>query len=269
MESALFEYPFSWITALFFSMPRVLAFFSVFPLFSRQALPGLLRIGVASSIAIFLVPSLVAESLEESRSTFVLLGIILKEAGIGFAIGFIMALPLWAFDIMGAYVDNQRGASIAATINPLTGHDTSPLGELFSQAALVFLLISGGIVLVLGALYQSFLIWPVFEWIPKFNYLMPRMLLDLMDQLMSMAVLLSAPVIFVMFLAEIGLGLVSRFVPQLQVFFMAMPIKSALAMFVFAIYTTTLFGYAENEFEGFGKAAIRSLSAMFVQEPIR
>jgi type III secretion protein T len=37
---------------------------------------------------------------------------------------------------------------------------------------------------------------------------------------------------------------VSRFAPQLQVFFLAMPIKSALALLVLAVYMGTLFGYA-------------------------
>lgn len=250
-------------------MPRLLAFFSVMPMLSRQALPGLLRTGVACSIAIFVVPSLMEHSLSISRSGSLIIGLLIKEVAIGFCLGFFIAIPFWAFDIMGAYVDNQRGASIASTINPLTGHDTSPLGELFSQAAITFVMISGGFILILGALYDSYLLWPVFEWTPQFNNLMPRLVLNQMDRLMSLSVLLSAPVIFAMFLAEIGLGLVSRFVPQLQVFFMAMPIKSGLAIFVFAVYASTLFGYGAQEFEDIGKKSLRVFSAMFVQEPSR
>jgi type III secretion protein T len=269
MTAYFFEYPFAWFNALFFSMPRLLAFFSILPMLSKQALPGLLRIGVASSFAIFIVPMLIDQSQLVSRTGVMILGIILKEAMIGFVLGFIVALPIWAFDIMGAYVDNQRGASIAATINPLTGHDTSPLGEIFSHAAIVFLMISGGFLLILGALYDSYVMWPVFEWTPKFSYLMPQLLLAQMDRLMTLAVLFSAPVIFTMFLAEVGLGLVSRFVPQLQVFFMAMPIKSGLAMFVFALYTSTLFGYGAVEFEAIGQKALYALSALFEQKAAR
>jgi type III secretion protein T len=50
-------------------------------------------------------------------------------------------------------------------------------------------------------------------------------------------------VIVAMFISELGLALVSRFVPQLQVFFLAMPIKSALAFLVLVLYCTTLFDY--------------------------
>lgn len=267
MEKSFLDYPSAWMTAVFFAMPRLLGIFSILPMFSRQALPGILRIGVAFSLAIFIVPSLVDQALAVSRSGLLVLGIVLKEVIIGFVLGFVIALPIWAFEIMGAYVDNQRGASIAATISPLTGHDSSPLGDLFGQAAVTFLLISGGYMLILSLIYDSFIIWPVFDWIPRFNSETPMILLQQMDRLMSLAVLLSAPVIFAMFLAEFGLGLVSRFVPQLQVFFMAMPIKSALAMFVFAVYATTLFGYAQDEFESIGTIALRTLSSIFAQAP--
>jgi type III secretion protein T len=264
MEYALVEYPYTWLTAIFLSMPRFLAMFSVLPMFNRQALPGLLRVGVAFSMAILMVPSLSNEALSVVRDGGTLMILLLKEAGIGFLIGFIVALPLWAMDIMGAYVDNQRGASIAATINPLTGHDTSPLGEIFSLAAMTLLLISGGMFLILDIVYESYRIWPVLEMLPRFSSEMPVELLYLMDKLMRMAVLFSAPVIFVMFLAEIGLGLVSRFVPQLQVFFLAMPIKSALAMFMFSVYAAVLLGYLAKELEALPQSVLPSIRAMFL-----
>ncbi len=263
MEKSVFEFSTTWLISLFLSMPRILAIFTILPMFSRQALPGLLRIGVAFSVAIFVVPLLINEAPTIFFSPIFIISLVLKEMLIGFILGFIISLPIWAFDIMGAYVDNQRGASIAATINPLTGHDTSPLGELFSQVAVTFLLLSGGYFLILTVIFESFGIWPVFKFLPSFNIDTPEILLAQMDRLMSIAVLLSAPVIFAMFLAEFGLGLVSRFVPQLQVFFMAMPIKSALAFFIFSIYTNALLSYASDQFDPIGKIAIDVITEIF------
>jgi len=51
-------------------------------------------------------------------------------------------------------------------------------------------------------------------------------------------------VLLAMFMAELGLALVSRFAPQLQVFFLAMPIKSALGILVLMVYGSTLFDYS-------------------------
>jgi type III secretion protein T len=56
---------------------------------------------------------------------------------------------------------------------------------------------------------------------------------------------------------------VSRFVPQLQVFFLAMPIKSALAIFMFSVYTTILFGYFGKELAGLKSTVLPSIQAMF------
>ena len=67
--------------------------------------------------------------------------------------------------------------------------------------------------------------------------------LEQFNRIVEITLLLSSPVIVVMFLAEMGLALVSRFVPQLQVFFLAMPIKSAIAMLVLMLYMGTLFEY--------------------------
>jgi type III secretion protein T len=61
---------------------------------------------------------------------------------------------------------------------------------------------------------------------------------------MVLALLLAAPMLLAMFFAELGLALISRFAPQLQVFFLAMPIKSALGLFVMIVYAGTLFNYS-------------------------
>src|SRR5262249_38724702 len=142
--------------------------------------------------------------------------------------------------------DNQRGATIGETLNPLTGHESSHLGELFSQAALVFLLAAGGLPLFLRILYDSYALWPVFGWVPHLNDDAPRIILSQLDGLMRLAILLAAPVMIAMFTAEMGLALVSRFAPQLQVFFLAMPVKSGIAFFILAVYTTTLFSYGRD-----------------------
>jgi len=233
------------VKAFGFALPRFLGVFTILPLLSREALPMMLRMAVIGSFAIFLVPTML-DGVAQQRDGVVTLGLLLKETFIGVLIGFVLSIPLWAIEAMGDLSDAQRGATIAQTLNPLSGHETSPLGMLFNQAIVTFLFVIGGFMLVLGVVYDSFRIWPVFGWWPTFAPDGPLLLLQLLDKFMSMAVLLAAPVLFSMFLAEAGLALISRFVPQLQVFFLAMPIKSGIAMFVFAIYAVVLFDYAES-----------------------
>ena len=262
MDTFWHQWPFPQLIAFSFGLPRMLAIFSVLPMFNRQALPGILRMGVAASLALFLVPSLIDPALAMDRSVANVLVVCFKEGLLGFALGFVIAIPIWAFEIMGAYIDNQRGASIAQTLNPLTGHDSSPLGDLFSQAIVVLLFATGSFVLIIAAIQDSYRLWPVFSMLPSLDAATPGFLLGQLDRMMRLAILMSVPVMFSMFLAEIGLAIVSRFVPQLQVFFLAMPIKSALAMLVFAVYAALLFAYASDEVKDIGASALQSLSAI-------
>lgn len=226
--------------ALAFAQPRTLAMLAVLPVFHQQIVPGMLRLGVAAGVSLIVAPMLVPH-VHADHSAMQLLLLMCKEAFIGFSLGFAVAIPFWAFEAVGFLIDNQRGASIASTLNPLTGNDSSPMGILFNQAFIVFFLICGGFLIVLGLLYDSFRLWPVFDWTPSLRADTIPLLLAQLDRIMMLCMLYSAPVIIAMFLAELGLALVSRFVPQLQVFFLAMPIKSALALLVLIIYAATLF----------------------------
>lgn len=239
----------AFVMALAYTQPRTLAMMMVLPIFNSQLMPNMLRMGVAAGAGFIVAPVLMPFMSKETLAGGELLLVIVKEAFVGFVLGYLIAIPFWAFEAIGFFIDNQRGASIAATLNPLTGNDTSPLGILFNQAFIVYFFISGGFLLMLGLLYDSYQLWPVFDWVPVLRSETIPLLVAQLDKLVRVALLLGAPVIVAMFLSEMGLALVSRFVPQLQVFFLAMPIKSALALLVLIVYMSTLFDYALDHIE--------------------
>ncbi len=86
--------------------------------------------------------------------------LVVKEGVIGFVLGYLVGWIFWAVQSAGALIDNQRGAAIAASIDPMQGQETSPLGILFSQAFFAYVYAAGVILPVLGLLYQSCAIWP-------------------------------------------------------------------------------------------------------------
>ena len=231
------------------TQPRILAMFIAVPLFARQLLPGPLRFGLAAGLGLLAAPPLIGQIAQVPQGLGLAM-LVTKEAGLGFVLGFVLALPFWAFEAVGFFIDNQRGASIAATLNPLTGNDSSPMGQLFNQAFVVFVFVSGGFGLLLSSLYESYALWPVLHWRPAFAADGATLWLGQLDALVRTAIAFSAPVIVAMFLAELGLALVSRFAPQLQVFFLAMPIKSGLALLVLVVYMGTLFEYAGEWMHG-------------------
>jgi type III secretion protein T len=237
------------VLALGLSQARILALLSMIPLFNKQLVPRLVRAAAGLSIGMLVVPVLLPAVHQHAGEPLVFL-LIFKEIFVGFTLGYLLAVPFWAFEAAGFLIDNQRGASIASTLNPLTGNDSSPLGVMFNQAYIVYFLMSGGFLLVLGVIYDSYRLWPVFGWLPPLGPDFASLMLVMLDRLMRLAMLYCAPVIVVMFLAELGLAFVSRFVPQLQVFFLAMPIKSALALLMLITYAATMFDLAGDSVAG-------------------
>lgn len=229
--------------SLFMVAARVSPLFLLMPFMNRALVPRMVRFAMSAGIGLLVVPVLPPFT-ETWPSGVLLLALVFKEAVIGILLGFVVAIPFWAFEAVGFVIDNQRGASMAATLNPMTGHDSSPLGIAFNFAFITFFLLGGGIHLFLGLIYDSYRLWPPLDFWPAIGPDAAALLVVQLNRLAMLALLLAAPVMIAMLMSELGLALVSRFAPQLQVFFLAMPIKSALALFVLVIYSSTLFDYS-------------------------
>jgi type III secretion protein T len=230
-----------WLLSLSLALPRLLATLTMLPFFTTMALPGLLRTGVAVSLVMAVLPIVAGETAGMTIEGVRLFILVAKEALLGLFIGFAIGTIFWVIDAVGSYVDNQRGSAMASEADPLTGQETTTLGMLFTQAFTVYFLTSGAFLVMLGVLYRTYVMWPVTKFMPSLGTSGPVFWLDLFDRSLHLVVLLSAPLIVTMLLTEFALGLVSRFVPQLDVFFLAMPIKSAVAILMLVVYVPILF----------------------------
>jgi type III secretion protein T len=233
-----------YLLALLLSLARPHAFLSSSQVLAPSAVPRMARNAAILTITIPIVPVNLAyaQLIEPTLWTYAIL--FAKEYAIGFVLGYGVAWLFWAVQTAGAFIDNQRGAAIASSIDPLQGHETSPLGNLFSQAFVTYFFSIGGFLLVVKILYASFSAWPVMRGLPLLSPELPALVLEIMDTGMRLMFVLAAPAIAIMFLAEFGLAIVSRFAPQLQVFILAMPIKSALALLILIFYFATMFDVA-------------------------
>ena len=225
-------------------LPRILCCFVVMPILSKQMLGGgLVRNGVACSLALFIYPA-VAGTLPATLTGLELALVIGKEILLGLLIGFVATIPFWAIEATGFIIDNLRGASIASTLNPTLGSQTSPTGLLLTQTLITLFFSGGAFLMLLGALFQSYVSWPVATFFPYVGEQWVVFFYSQFSQLLSLCVLLAAPLLIAMFLAEFGLALISRFAPSLNVFILAMPIKSIIASFLLVIYLNVLMTHA-------------------------
>ena len=230
-------------------LPRALGMFAMIPIFGRQALPGSARNAFAVAITVFMYP-VYSQGLDViALSTWSLLAIIVKEAVIGMLIGFTMGTIFWSVQSMGFVIDNQRGATMASSLDPMTGTQTSPLGIFMMQVVTVFFYVSGAVFFMLKAFYTSYVVFPVASFYPTLTTDGAMHFLLLMDSILALALLLAAPALIAMFLSEFALGLISRFAPQLNVFFLSMPVKSAVGMLLLVLSLAAIAGVWRTEFE--------------------
>ena len=222
-------------------MPRILAIFAMVPIFTRNVLPGSIRNGVAIALLIFVYPTYSGSIDLDNLSNLDFLLLVFKELVVGIFIGFILGAIFYAAESMGFVIDNQRGSTMASSVDPMTGSQTSPLGILMIQLLTIYVFASGAIFVIILAIYESYVSIPVHTFLPPLNMAGAQTFLGVIDRVMALALLLAAPAMIAMFLSEFALGLVSRFAPTLNVFFLSMPVKSAVGMLVLLLILTAIF----------------------------
>ncbi len=250
MDHSLASYE-SLFWALILTVPRLLVATTLIPFLSRQTLPAtMVKNGVIISFSLILLPTMQSFNVYEVgyiQTSFFLL----KEMFIGLLLGFLAAIPFWAIEGVGFFIDNQRGATLAEILNPLTGSETSSMGILLNQAATAIFVTSGGLLGLLGLIYSSYVVWPILDPLPHLSLGKSLFFTSQLDFMMMLIVVLAAPVIITMFLSEFCFALVNRFAQQLNVFILAMPVKSAIALSILIVYLPSLFYFLDRYRQSF------------------
>ena len=209
---------------------------AILPALGESMIMGTARRAAILGCAVLTVPYVLGTMPPGEPNMWMLAVIAIKEVLIGVLIGFFASIPFWIAENVGNLIDNQRGATMGEVYSPLSGTQVSSTGIFFTQIVSTVFFVSGAVFVFLGALYASFEIWPVFGDFITFNPHAPVKVLGAVDGLLKTTVVIGAPIVILMFLATVGLGFVNRTAPQLNVFFLSMPVKSALGVGMLIIY---------------------------------
>lgn len=190
----------------------------------------------------------VMDGSQRVNGTIALALLMFKEAGVGLLLAVALCGPFWVATAIGELIDNQRGATISASIDPASGVEASVLAPFVSLFYAAAFLSQGGMLILVQAIRESYRTIPA----AAFFRIDPVAVGGLLTTLLGKGLALAAPVLVVMFLSDVALGLLSRFCPQLNAFSLALSVKSLVAFLVFHLYfatalppaLTSLFGHA-------------------------
>lgn len=225
-------------SAVVLTLPRLFAIFAVVPFLSGGMITGVVRNGILLMLAIFMSP-VAGEMPPLSMATWVLIAG--KEALIGVMLGLGFGIFIWAIQSVGDLIDFQTGSSNASFFDPVAGHENGPTSEFLGWVVITLFVSGGGLLAMLGAVVDSYRLWPVASFFPNLGVVLEQFAVRQGDTLFLWIVKLASPVIVVLLLVELGVGLVGRVAPQLNVFVFAQPLKSLVAhlmmlLFLFFVY---------------------------------
>lgn len=204
---------------------RLTAFFVIAPIFSGYGVPAHFKVGLATLIALLVVG--VQSPPEQIAFDWHFPLLVMQETFIGMSIGFIAMLFLTALQVAGTAIDVQMGFMIANVFDPQTGAQTPLMGSLkYLFAVLIFLSLNGHHMLLDGVMMSMQVApvgrTPVFSW--DSGSLAQLMTLSFNDMFL-MAFKIAAPIVASLFLVDVGLGVIARTVPQMNIFVVGLPVK--------------------------------------------
>ncbi len=240
-------------------MENVLVFQSLLPLFIRMSgffvtmpVPGYrgapvlvkAALSLAVSYLLFLSGGYGYVPLPASAPAYVLL--LAGEALVGIGIGFLVLLFFSAFRMAGQLMDVKIGLGLAGVFDPQFGGSATLMAQFFNMLALVLYFALNGHHQLLLALAGSYRLIP-----PGGAGLSGDSLLQVTGMFagaFGLAFRIAAPVVVVIIIVDIALGLVSKTVPQIQVFIIGLPLKVALGLLVIYLLLPHLVPLMEDVF---------------------
>ncbi|PLT31561.1 flagellar biosynthetic protein FliR [Peribacillus deserti] len=235
---------------------RVASFFVVSPIFAYRTIPAMHKIGLSFFLAWIMYYTIKAPTIDIDAAYFLL---IIKEAIVGLALGFIAYMIMSAVQMAGGFIDFQMGFAIANVIDPQTGAQGPLMGQYFYTITLLFLLATNGHHLLLDGIFYSYETIPINEmFIPFGDENVVSYMARAFNQTFLVAFQMSIPLVGSLFLVDVALGIVARTVPQVNIFVVGVPVKIIVSFIILiAVFgammmsVRSLFEYALLTMRGF------------------
>jgi flagellar biosynthetic protein FliR len=210
-------------------LARVTPLFVVAPLFSSQIIPPHVRGIIAVGISIGLAP-IALHGQHIPTDPVILGGLVIEGMLVGLGFAFTLAILLGALESAGSVIDVLSGFSYGSLINPMNGEETAVMTRFYSLVGTLIFLVIGGDAWTLRGLDRTFQLVPLTSG-PRLSSLVGGVE-QVFSTIFAAALEVAAPVLVALLITDVAFGIVSRVVPQLNVFAVGFPTKVAVALLV-------------------------------------
>ncbi len=227
----------AWLSPVLWPFLRVLALFSVAPVFSMRAIPTRTRIGLAFLIAVCAQAALPEQPVIDVNGREAL-GAVVQQVGVGVAIGFAVRLVFASVELAGEVIGLQMGLNFASFFDPASNAQVSAVARFFGNLALLLFVVINGHLMVLMAVVKSFESFPVQgHWLQAVG----RMRLhELGASLFASALWIALPMVALLLFVNLTMGIISRVAPQMNIYAVGFPVTLTVGLLGIAATLPTL-----------------------------
>ena len=221
------------IFAFLLVFSRLGAMFMLLPALGETAIPMRVRLVMALAVS-FLIYSLVRPLLPGMPDSILMLGmLIVIEVFIGVMIGTSIRLLLSALHTAGTIIAMQTGLAMAQAFDPAQGAQSALMSTFLTLMAVVLIFITNMHYMMIAAMYDSYRLFPVGIEINTSDF--AEVVIRTVANSFLLGIQIASPFIVYGLIFNVGLGIIARLMPQLQVFFIAMPLNILTGFIIFSI----------------------------------
>lgn len=208
---------------------RLLGLFLIAPVFNSRLIPIPVKVGLSFMIALVMaLVILPVDSQWQFDGRFFLA--LFSEIVLGLVLGLVAGLILSCVQIAGEIIDFQMGFSYVNIVDPLSNLGVSVMGQFYFVLTTIYYLGVGGHRLSLLGLARSFELVPLGTFAVREE--MAYSFIDLVGEVTVIGIQVGAPIIVALFLSNFTLAILSRAIPQMNVFIVGLPLNIGIGFFL-------------------------------------
>lgn len=212
---------------------RISAMLLTMPVFSYPMITGKIRTLLAFALALIVGSSIGTDSFPVVASVWQMVGLMAKEIIIGMIIGFGARLIFEGFAIAGGVVGLQMGIAMANVMDPTSQRHVPIVSQFWMLVMILFLLAMDGHLFLVETLFRNFQSIPL--GLGELSADAGDAIVRGGSRIYQIGIKFAAPAMVFLLLVDTGIGFMARVMPQMNIFFIAMPMKIGLGFIMLMI----------------------------------
>ena len=236
---------FDWtaFTVFLFILMRISGFVLFNPFFGRNGVPAMFRAGFILVLS-WMVYGVYGGTAAVPATLMELALKLMLELSLGFLFGVVARFFFYIPEQAGEFTDTQMGMSMARTYDPMSQSQATPTANILSTMATMLFFAENGHMTLLRIMLTSGEIVPYGA--VRLGSQIPEHVVQLFAECVLLAVKMGLPILGAELMGQIGMGVLMKVIPQINVFSINLELKILIGLFMLAVLIAPMSDFLLN-----------------------